>query len=69
MAAKIRHAQARGETLELSRDEMAALFERMTRRELGMSAKEFFRRLDDRTLPDNDAAEYLSNLAGGARTG
>lgn len=39
----------------------------MTRRQLGLSAAEFLRRMDANDLPDTDEADYLALLAGGTR--
>lgn len=66
---KLRKARVEGRAAQLSRDEFLVLFDRMTRRQLGMSAAEFLRRMDASELPDSDQAEYLALLAGGARTG
>lgn len=65
---KIRIARRNGEAVSLDRDELRVLFDRLTRRELGLSADEFLSRLDRGDLPDSPAVEHLTLLAGGART-
>ena len=69
IAVKFRHAQATGEAAQLTRAELRIVFDRMARRQLGMSGDEFLRRLDRGELPDTPEVHHLSVLAGGPRTG
>lgn len=64
---KLYRARGTGEPVSLSRRELHVLFDRMTRQQMGMSAKEFIRRLDDGTLPDTPVADYLAAFAGDPR--
>jgi hypothetical protein len=66
---KFRAARVSGKPVELDLDEFRVMFDRMTRRQLDMSGEDFLQRMADGTLPDNDAAEYLADLAGGRATG
>ena len=69
IARKLRSGRRTGQTVELSRAEARVMFDRVARRELGMSGDEFLKRLDAGDLPDHPVAEHLALLAGGARTG
>lgn len=68
IAIKYRTAQATGEAAELTRAESRIVFDRMSRRQLGMSADEFLRRLDLGDLPDTPEVHHLTVLAGGPQT-
>ena len=67
IARKMRVGRRNGTAVELTKDEMRVVFDRMTRRGLGMSRSEFLERLDAGTLPDSPIAEHLALLAGGPR--
>jgi hypothetical protein len=68
IAEKLRYAHAHGQAVVLTRAEGRVMFDRMVRRQLKMSGKEFLARMDRGELPDSPAAEHLAILAGGART-
>lgn len=68
IARKLMAAHRSGEVAELSRAEMKFLFDRATRRKLGMPLDEFLRRLERGDLPDSPLVDQLAFLAGGPRT-
>ena len=69
IARKLHAGKRAGLAVELSREEMRVIFDRLAQRELGMSGDEFLRKLDAGELPDNPVVEHLALLAGGPRTG
>ena len=69
IARKLRTGQRTGHSIELSRDEARFMFDRLARRELGLSGDEFLRKLDAGELPDSPVVEHLALLAGGPRAG
>jgi hypothetical protein len=64
---KIRAGRRAGESVELTVQEVRVLFDEIALRELGISGKEFLRRLDHGDLPDSPVVEHLTLLAGGPR--
>jgi uncharacterized protein (DUF2461 family) len=66
---KLRASRVSGRPVELDQDEFRVMFDRITRRQLKMSADDFLRRMANGTLPDNEVAEYLADLAGGRTSG
>ena len=67
IARKMRSGRRTGQTIELTRAEARVMFDRIARRELGISGDEFLKRLDAGTLPDSPVVEHLALLAGGPR--
>lgn len=52
------------EPVELTREELLVMFDRITRRELGMTAAEFLERLDRDDLPDSPIVQEPILMAG-----
>jgi hypothetical protein len=61
----MRTARVSGQSAELTLGEFRVMFDRMTRKHLGISRTEFLKQMRAGTLPESDAAEYLVSLAGG----
>lgn len=68
VAVKIRAARHNGAPVVLTRAEALARFDRLAQQELGISGREFLRRLESGELPDSPAIAHLTALAGGSRT-